>query len=230
MIECRIFRSPELRATREGHISGHAAVFNEEYILWDDSTSRAVETVKPGTFSRAIREKQDVRALFNHEPNNLLGRTKSGTLVLKQDSVGLHFDVEPPNTQIGRDVYKLVKRGDLTGCSFGFIVTKETVTELKESGKIIRRREIEDVDLLDVGPVTYPAYTGTDVNARAMELRSVMFPDGVPASVLRLVPSFAVNAAPRGQFQSNADLDDDRAAILAEIDYRLLLAGFRPNV
>jgi hypothetical protein len=72
------------------------------------------------------------------------------------------------------------------------------------------------VDLFDVGPVTYPAYSGTDVNARAIELRSTMFPEGVPPSVLRLVPRFEV------------DLDDERTVILAEMDTRMRLAGFRP--
>jgi hypothetical protein len=120
-----------MRATHSGHITGHAAVFDQEYILWEDEKCRVVETVKHGTFSRALREKHDVRALFNHEPNNLLGRTKAGTLALKQDSIGLYFDIEPPETQTARDVYTLVKRGDITGCSFAFMVTKENVTELK---------------------------------------------------------------------------------------------------
>jgi uncharacterized protein len=208
-----------MRATSEGHITGHAAVFNQDYVLWDDDTSRAVERVKPGTFSRALREKQDVRALFNHEPNNLLGRTKAGTLELKQDSIGLYFDIEPADTQTARDVYTLVKRGDITGCSFAFTVTKENVTELKKSGKIVRRREIEDVDLFDVGPVTYPAYSGTDVNARSMEMRLMMFPEGVPASVLRLVPNL----------RRQADADD-RAAILSEMDERMLRAGLTPRL
>jgi HK97 family phage prohead protease len=208
-----------MRATTDGHITGHAAVFNQEFVLWDDESLSVVETVKPGTFSRALREKQDVRALFNHEPNNLLGRTKASTLALKQDSIGLYFDIEPADTQTARDVYTLVKRGDITGCSFAFTVTKENVTELKKSGKIVRRREIEDVDLFDVGPVTYPAYSGTDVNARSMELRAMMFPEGVPASVLRLVPNF----------RRQPDVDD-RTAILREIDERMMRAGLTPRL
>jgi HK97 family phage prohead protease len=192
VIERRLIqRGAEVRATNTGHLTGHAAVFHQEYVLWEDNSSRAVEVVKPGTFTRALNEKHDVRALFNHEPTKLLGRTKAGTLALKQDSVGLYFDVDTPDTQLGRDVYALVKRGDITGCSFAFTVTKENVTEKKEGGKIVRRREIQDVDLYDVGPVTYPAYDATDVNARAMELRSTMFPQGMPASMLRLVPRFA---------------------------------------
>lgn len=221
MIERRIVtRSTQLRATSGLAIDGHAAVFDQDYVLWDEGNACAVETVKPGAFSRAIKEKHDVRALLNHDPNQLLGRTSAGTLELKEDSVGLYFKVDPPDTQLGRDVHTLVKRGDLSGCSFAFRVTKQNVTETKKSGKLIRRREIEDVDLYDVGPVTYPAYAGTDVNARALELRSVMFPDGVPSSLLRLVPSFRASSA-------SAD-GDDRQSILAYMDMRLRRAGLTP--
>jgi HK97 family phage prohead protease len=220
MIERRLVRSSEVRTTREGHIDGHAAVFNQEYVLWDGDTHRVVETVKPGAFSRALREQHDVRALLNHDPNHLLGRTASGTLALKEDSVGLHFDVEPPDTLVGRDVYTLVKRGDITGCSFAFTVTKESVKESKESGKIVRRRAIEDVDLFDVGPVTFPAYTGTDVNARTMELRSMMFPHGVPAC-LRLAASFAENDTHRSSRRKSD------AEALEDFDRRMALWGMR---
>jgi HK97 family phage prohead protease len=189
MIERRFVKGAEIRADGDGHIVGHAAVFDEEYVLWDGDTYRVVETVKPGAFTRALKDKDDVRCLFNHDPNQVLGRSTSGTMKLKQDDVGLYFDCTPPDTQLGRDVVALIKRGDISGCSFAFVVSKETITEEKVNGKTIRTREIEEVDpLLDASPVTYPAYTGTDVNARAIEMRAQMFPQGVPAKVLALVP------------------------------------------
>ncbi len=188
MIERRFVKAAEIRADGDGHITGHAAVFNEEYVLWDSDSYRAVEKVKPGAFTRALKEKHDVRCLFNHDPNQLLGRTSAGTMKLKQDDQGLYFDTTPPDTQLGRDVVTLVKRGDISGASFAFTVTKQNVTEVTVDNKIIRTREIEDVDLFDASPVTYPAYTGTDVNARALEMRAEMFPGGVPRSVLELVP------------------------------------------
>jgi HK97 family phage prohead protease len=188
MIERRFVKGAEIRADAEGHITGHAAVFNEEYVLWDSAGYRVVETVKPGTFTRALKEKHDVRCLFNHDANQLLGRTAAGTMKLKQDDAGLYFDCTPPDTQLGRDVVTLVKRGDISGASFAFTVTAETVKEETIEGKTIRTRQIEDVDLYDASPVTYPAYTGTDVNARMMEMRSRMFPAGVPTPVLDLVP------------------------------------------
>jgi Escherichia/Staphylococcus phage prohead protease len=188
MMERRFNRGAEVRAKSDGHIEGHAAVFNQEYVLWDSPGYRVVETVKPGTFKRAIKEKQDVRALFNHDPNHLLGRTTSKTLSIQEDNDGLYFDCAPPDTQLGRDIPVLISRGDISGCSFGFIVTQEVVTEEKKGDQIVRTREIQDVDLFDVSPVTCPAYTGTDVNARSIEMRSAMFPAGVPASVIELVP------------------------------------------
>jgi HK97 family phage prohead protease len=188
MIERRFLKAAEIRATDDKRIAGHAAVFDEEYVLWDSDSYRVVEIVKPGTFTRALKEKHDVRCLFNHDPNQLLGRTAAGTMKLKQDDDGLYFDTELPDTQLGRDVLTLVKRGDVSGASFAFTVTAETIREEKVNGKTVRTRQIEDVDLYDASPVTYPAYTGTDVSARSIEMRAAMFPAGVPASVLELVP------------------------------------------
>ena len=188
MIERRFTHSAQVRAKGDGHIEGHAAVFGEEYVLWDSPGYRVVETIKEGSFSRALKEKQDVRGLFNHNPDQVLGRTSAKTLALKEDKDGLYFDCEPPDTQIGRDVRTLVSRGDITGCSFAFTVTQEVVTETKNGEQVIRKREIQDVDLFDVGPVTYPAYTGTDVSARSIEMRAAMFPAGVPAAIAKLIP------------------------------------------
>jgi uncharacterized protein len=189
IVERRFLRSVELRAKDDGHIAGHAAVFDQEYVLWDSESYRVVEKVKPGAFKRALADKDDVRCLFNHDKNQVLGRTAAGTMTLKEDDKGLYFDCEPPDTQLGRDVVTLIKRGDISGCSFAFVVSKETIREETVGGKTIRTREIEEVDpLIDASPVTYPAYAGTDVNARALEMRSQMFPAGIPASIGKLVP------------------------------------------
>jgi len=190
MIERRFVKGAEVRMAGNGHIDGHAAVFNEEYVLCDYPDFRVVETIKPGTFSRAIAEKQDVRGLFNHEPSHLLGRTTAGTLSLQENSRGLYFDCDPPDTQIGRDVRTLIARKDITGCSFAFKVTKQTRTEEEDNGKVTVRRAIEDVDLYDVGPVTYPAYEGTDVKARTQELRGV-FEDGIPDKLRSHIPALS---------------------------------------
>src|SRR5580765_670123 len=183
MKERRFVRGAEVRAVAEsGHIDGHAAVFNEVYVLVDYPDFRVEEIIKPGAFDRAIREKQDVRALFNHDPNYILGRTTAGTLSLKEDKRGLYFDNTPPDTQVGRDVRTSIDRGDISGCSFAFEVLKQTRTEEMVDKQLIVTRTVEDVNLYDVGPVTYPAYESTDVNARQVDFRG-LFPNGYPSQL-----------------------------------------------
>jgi HK97 family phage prohead protease len=215
-IERRFVQGAEVRAAQSGHIEGHAAVFNEEYVLCDYPDFRVVETIKPGTFSRSISEKQDVRGLFNHEASQLLGRTTAGTLTLKEDQRGLQFDCDPPDTQVGRDVRTLIQRKDITGCSFAFKVTKQTRTEEELNGKTTVRRTIEDVDLYDVGPVTYPAYTGTDIAAR--ELRAV-FADAVPEKLMQHLPELR-DAGDTPSDDGDGDNDNDKEDQMEECSCR----------
>lgn len=219
-IERRFLKGAEIRADQKGHVSGHAAVFNQEYVLWDSPGYRYVEIVKPGAFTRALEEQHDVRCLFNHDPNQLLGRTAAGTMSLKEDDKGLFFDTTLPDTQLGRDLPVLVKRGDVTGASFAFTVTKQTNREEKNGDQIVCTREIEDVDLYDASPVTYPAYTGTDVNARTLELRGTMFPAGVPENLRAHVPELRdpEDGDPNGDGDQQACRCTCRACYSAECD------------
>lgn len=188
--ERRTFHGVEVRAAGNGHISGYAAVFNQEYVLWDSPDLRVVESIKPGAFARCIREKDDVRCLFNHDADNILGRTAAATLSLEEDTHGLKFDCAMPDTQLGRDLTVSIKRGDITGCSFAFIVTKQTRTEEEKDGKTIITRVIEEVSpVFDAGPVTYPAYTGTEVGARTLELRAAFDGEDVPPAVMDVLRS-----------------------------------------
>lgn len=171
-LERRSMKVRELRIKDEGDdgncIEGYAAVFNEETVIGEWFR----EIIRPGAFSRAIKEKQDVRALFNHNADHVLGRTRSGTLDLEENKKGLWIEVDPPDTQAARDVITLIKRGDVSEMSFAFTVhgpdgDKWDETEIKD-GKL-PLREIRDVDLYDVSPVTYPAYEGTEVGLRSAE-------------------------------------------------------------
>jgi len=151
---------PELR--EDGafpKIRGYAAVFNQlSEPMWG-----VRERIMPGAFKRTLAEGADVRALFNHDPSQILGRTKAGTLKLEEDQHGLRYVITPPDTTVGRDLMENIRRGDITQSSFGFRSVDENY--LKENGQFIR--ELLSVDLFDVSPVTYPAYTGTDVNVRS---------------------------------------------------------------
>ncbi len=90
-------------------------------VIWDEFR----EQFAPGAFKDSPASGSDVRALYEHNYTQLLGRTKSGTLVLSEDDTGLRFELTPPNTQLGNDVLELVERGDISGMSFGFRALKE---------------------------------------------------------------------------------------------------------
>lgn len=154
--ELRFLAGAEVRAAAGRKISGYAATFDSPTQIVDFE-----ETIRPGAFRRALFEKQDVRALFNHDPSKILGRTASGTLKLSEDSRGLHFEVELPNSPTGSDVLEAVRRGDVSGASFGFRARRDRWNASRTE------RELLDLDLYDVSPVTYPAYQATSVSARS---------------------------------------------------------------
>lgn len=152
----------ELRSEGEDQIKkivGHAAVFDE--LSQDLGGFR--EKIAPGAFSETIN-KDDIRALWNHDPNFVLGRNKSGTLALYEDEQGLAIEITPPDTQAARDLMVSMERGDVTQMSFGFKTIEDTWNN--ENGEEIRT--LVKVDIFDVSPVTYPAYTQTDVALRSL--------------------------------------------------------------
>jgi len=174
-IERRSLGKAEVRAAEGGRtIVGYAAVFNElSEELWGFR-----EIILPGAFDRALEEEHDVRALWNHNSDVVLGRTKSGTLKLAVDEKGLRVEINPPETQAAEDLLASIRRGDVDGMSFGF----RTLTDnwrLQDGEQI---RELVDLELLDVSPVAYPAYPQTQVSARALEhVREHATPPAPPA-------------------------------------------------
>ena len=172
--EIRSFKASELRAVKEGDKSkliGYAAVFNSP----SDDLGGFIETIKPGAFTRALKEKQDVKCVFDHAwaGTLLLGRTRSGTLKLWEDSHGLRFECDIPDTAGAKDVVTLIDRGDVYGCSFRFKVYTggpnpgPTWVFMGDGSPDVRT--LHDVDLFDVGPVTDPAYPKTDVALRSRD-------------------------------------------------------------
>lgn len=188
LIERRFVRGGQIRAKKDGKpgIEGVASVYNQEF-----NSGYFVERILPGAFRRVLGENPDVRCLFNHDPNNVLGRTKAKTLSLEDSDDGLRYVCETdPNTTIGRDVPAMIERGDVDGCSFAFTVGKQAWREEKDdSGNFVYYRDIEEVDeLFDVGPVTYPAYVGTSVNARSL------WPAGIPEEIRSHVPQLRADS------------------------------------
>lgn len=154
----------ELRVMTEADkpkkISGHAARFNS----MSENLGGFRERIAPGAFAASLLD-ADVRALWNHDANIVLGRNKSGTLRLIEDDIGLHFEVDMPDTQLVRDmVIGPIERGDVNQCSFGFYTIEDRWENI--DGEMIRT--LLKCELLDVSPVTYPAYPETDVAVRSM--------------------------------------------------------------
>jgi len=150
-------------------LSGYASKFDDPTVLSSDGKSKVIEVIRPGAFKNAIAEQQDVRCLVDHNPTLLLGRTRSGTLKLWEDEIGLAFEVELPDIQLARDLTTSIRRRDLTQCSFSFAPRPggENVEKRSEDGVLVTRVELTDVDLFDVSVVTYPAYPGTTVSVEA---------------------------------------------------------------
>jgi HK97 family phage prohead protease len=147
-------------------IEGYFSVFNSEYPLWEGAS----EIVKPGAFTNSVSG--DVRALINHDSSLVLGRTKAGTLTLRQDERGLWGSIRINRDDVdAMNLYARVQRGDVDQCSFGFDIKRETFVDLG-GGKC--RWEIEEVDpLYEVSVCTFPAYTETSVSARKQDLAEI---------------------------------------------------------
>lgn len=148
-------------------IRGYAIVWDvESRILWDGE--EFVEVIAKGAVTEELLKRSDVTALYNHNRDYLLARSVKGigTLSLTIDEHGLAFAFEAPETAWGNDVLALVRRGDLRGCSFAFVVDGRSVTySRREDGMPLRRIE-RIAELYDVSVVVNPAYTQTSVSAR----------------------------------------------------------------
>jgi uncharacterized protein len=144
----------EVRA-RGRRLEGYAALFGSEARI-----GSTTETIRAGAFTATLAAGHDILALVDHDTRRVLARTRSGTLRLSQDSKGLAFDLDVPDTTSGRDTLALAERGDLGGMSFGFRARDEHWTG--------DRRELRSLDLIEVSVVqAFPAYEGTTVAARS---------------------------------------------------------------
>jgi HK97 family phage prohead protease len=196
----RRFVAAEVRVVEDSegqpHIQGYGAVFNE----WSLDLGGFRESIEPGAFTKTLQE-ADIRSLWNHNPDYILGRNRSGSLRLYQDERGLGYDVIPPDAQWARDLMVSIKRGDVSQASFGFETLRDKWDQ-DEDGKVTRR--LLEVKLFDVGPVTFAAYPQTSAEARskAQEIKQS-------------------TAAP-GQGPHPADADEDRARARLEIARRRL--------
>ncbi|MCK8097976.1 HK97 family phage prohead protease [Bacillus sp. 2CMS4F] len=114
----------------------------------------------------------DVRALIDHDPSKILGRTSAGTLKLEVDDIGLRFDVTLPNTQYASDLYENLRVGNISNCSFGFMLGKDGDSFTRDQETGLPLRSLRNISkLTDVSVVTYPAYEDTDVTIAKRNLQ-----------------------------------------------------------
>lgn len=148
------------------YIEGYFIKFNSETELWPGT----YEEVAPEAIQNSLKE-NDIRSLFNHDTNLVLGRTGNKTLELKVDKEGLwgRVEINEADTQ-AMDAYARIKRGDVVGCSFGFYPLKEDYEERQDGGNKIILREI---DLFEVSPCVFPAYPQTEIAARKKDVESI---------------------------------------------------------
>lgn len=163
-MERRVIKTEPFQTREENgkrYLDGYYSVFNREYEVcpgW-------VETIAPGAFSRTLREGKDVKVLWNHNTDIVLGSTENRTAVLSEDETGLHGPVEiNEQDQDAKNGYARVARGDVRGCSFGFDI-REMEESWDEDGTY--RTRLTDVELYEVSPCTFPAYAQTSIQARA---------------------------------------------------------------
>lgn len=138
-------------------LEGYAAVFDQ---LAEVGGFR--ERIRQGAFTRALSGGQDILALVDHDASRLLARTRNGSLRLSEDTRGLSFSIDLPETTLGRDILTMAERGDLGGASIGFRIPRD--------GQRIngRDRELTAIDLAEISIVqSFPAYAGTSIAARS---------------------------------------------------------------
>jgi HK97 family phage prohead protease len=134
-------------------IEGYAAMFEK----LSQNLGGFVEDIKDSAFNKTVKE-SDVRAVFNHDENYVLGRNKSGTLDLSVDKSGLYYRIIPPDTSYAHDLLAVMERGDVNQSSFAFYTMKDDWGMTEQD---FPKRSLIEVSLVDVSPVTYPAYLDT---------------------------------------------------------------------
>lgn len=150
-------------------IKGYVVKFNERsQLLYDEWYER----VAKGAFAKSLEE-NTIKALWNHNSDIVLGSTKSKTLKLEEDDIGLRFDLELPNSSQAKDIYESIKRGDVDGVSFGFYIRDngDKWEYLKEED--VYERTLLDIDLIEISPTPFPAYPTSEVGKRSLEANNL---------------------------------------------------------
>ena len=153
----------EIRAEMDGNrMRGYAIVFGRDSL----DLGGFIERIRPEAVERTLRTAANVMALVGHDDKRVIASTKSGTLQLSKDGRGLRVDIDPANTTDGRDIMELVRRGDVSGMSFGFR-TLEDEWHMEDG---MPHRDILDMEVREVSIVAFPAYPDTDISVAKRSL------------------------------------------------------------
>ncbi|OQY32036.1 MAG: hypothetical protein B6241_12480 [Spirochaetaceae bacterium 4572_59] len=155
----------EQREEGQQRADGKAILYEETTILYEDESIRYEEIISRGAATESLAS-DDIRAVWNHNYDIVLGRSSAGTLSLEEKVDGVHVGIDFPDSQEGRDKFESVNRGDVNQMSFGFDILKENVADDRSGDKRIIRSRVEKIKLWEVSPVTFPAYENTSINAR----------------------------------------------------------------
>jgi HK97 family phage prohead protease len=168
MIEYRSFTAEAVEATDEGHVFGLAIPYSRVTTIGNMDRGGFREQIAPGACNKSLRE-ADIVALNNHNSWQPLGRTSAGNLALNSTTKGIEPDLKPIDTSYGSDLIKNVKAGIVRGWSFGFEVIKDDWTTDGEPSDEYSGtdRTIREMKLIEVSPVTFPAYDQTEISARS---------------------------------------------------------------
>lgn len=163
-MEQRVLNMKDVKTREEGgkrYLEGYFAVFGETYQVFDGW----VETIERGAFARYLATGEDVKVLWNHDTNIVLGATGNGTASLREDEKGLYGSVEiNENDQDAVNAYARIARGDVSGCSFGFDVARQE--EWWDDDGVYHTKLTEIDPLYEVSACTFPAYKATSISAR----------------------------------------------------------------
>lgn len=144
-------------------VTGHAAVFNER----SEDLGGFVEVIAPGAFRESLASGDNVYLLHSHDVSRPLASTRPGSLGLREDSRGLRFDARLIDSGVGGEVGRLIRRGDVSSMSFGFLVERAAdETFDRVDGKLVRT--IKRARLLEISTVSFPAYPAASVQSRAL--------------------------------------------------------------
>ena len=168
-------------------IQGYGSVFNKPYEVWGIK-----EVVEAGAFEKTLRENPDIRGMFNHSPDFLLGRTKSGTMDVEEDAKGLRYEIradakDPQAISVARKI----TRKDVDGSSIAFFVHRDEWERDKDGRPL--KRILKEIELIETGPVTMPASPAT--SAKVKRSAEIGYDDALVAVMVMHRAGFRLNSA-----------------------------------